>query len=407
MNDLGTRSPRLLVLLVALLTASCLQGPRAFRASHALHNEALRVRVDEELLLNLVRLRYRDSPLFLQVGSVVTQFEVSGSLGANGSLVEAGPGSLGVSAGVGWSEQPTYTFTPLQDDEFVRRLLTPLDLELVVLLQRSGWSIARVLRLTVQNFAGLDNATSASGPTPESAPDFVDFLRLTRALRGLQRRGGIALVYEERPALLSPPIESAAVLGADLVEAAQNGLRFRPAEGSSTQLVLTKIEKAPVLLVAPSMQGSAELQEFAGALGLDSGGARFELVVGVGASEGAPAGGALNVSMRSLLGMFFYLSHGIDVPAEHAATGLVTLTRDAEGRLFDWRRLTGDILSVKTSTVRPERAAVAVPYRGHWFYIEESDLESKSTLALLIELLNMSADEDLGAAPTLTLAVGG
>ena len=95
------------------------------------------------------------------------------------------------------------------------------------------------------------------------------------------------------------------------------------------------------------------------------------------------------------------------MPEAHAEEGLVTVTHDPEGRVFDWRQLTGDLLRVKTSAGRPKSAAVAVPYRGHWFYVEDSDLDSKSTIALLIELLNMSADSDLAGAPTLTLPVGG
>ena len=87
--------------------------------------------------------------------------------------------------------------------------------------------------------------------------------------------------------------------------------------------------------------------------------------------------------------------------------GGVRRTRDAGGETFDWRQLTGDLLRVKTAPSRPPAAAVAVPYRGHWFYIEDADLESKSTFALLLELFNMSADASLVAAPTLTLPIGG
>lgn len=402
-----SRYQLLLFGLLAFTTTGCLYGPRAFRSSHALHNEALRARIDEELLLNLVRLRYRDSPLFLQVGSVVTQFEVSGGVGLSGSLVESGSDSLGANANVGWSEQPTYTFTPLQDDEFVRRMLTPLDVELVVLLQRSGWSIARVLRLTVQNLAGIDNAASASGPTPDRAPAFEGFMRIAKALRALQRQDAIKLVYEEQPAELSPPVAISTVQGADLVSAAQANLRFRPVAGSPSQVVLTQVEKTPVLWVSPGMSDSAELEELESMLGLSSDSFRFEIVAGEGMAglQSAPRENAIVMSMRSLLGMFFYLSHGIDVPEVHTEEGLVTVTRDAEGQVFDWRQLTGDILRVKTSPIRPKGAAVAVPYRGHWFYVEDSDLESKSTIALLIKLLNMSADSDISGGPTLTLPV--
>lgn len=403
------RSRLLLLGLLAATAPGCLHGPRAFSASHALHNEALRTRIDEELLLNLVRLRYRDSPLFLQVGSVVTQFELAGSLGAGASLQESGPDSLGLDAGVGWSEQPTYTFTPLQDDEFVRRLLTPIDLELVMLMQRSGWSIERLMRLTVLSFGGLDNAPSASGPTPTRAPDFEDFLRLTKLLRGLQREGLLQLAYEKRSSDVSAPVESSSVLGADLLEAVESGLRFEPVEGSATRLVLRQSEKKPVLLMSPSIRDDPEALELASLLGLPPGRTRYELAVGTWSKtiDAAEADSVIGVSMRSLLGAFFYLSHGIDVPAAHVEQGLVTVTCDPAGEAFDWRRLTGDVLRVKTSPGRPAAAAIAVPYRGHWFYIEDSDLESKSTFALLLEIFNMSADASSAVAPALTLQVGG
>ncbi len=404
------RLPIILLLLSALsLTTSCLQGPRAFRASHAQHNEALRARIDEELLLNLVRLRYRDSPLFLQVGSVVSQFQMSSSLGLDGKLNESAPGSLGLSTGLGWQEKPTYTFTPLQDDEFVRRLLTPMDLEVVVLLQRSGWSIDRVLRLTVENLGGLENASSASGPTPSVAPVFSEFVRVSKALRRLQREGHIQLAFEEQRGAISSPVQASSVLGADVVQAAQSGYRFDPAEGNPSQLVLTQAKKKPLLYVSASAHDSLELQEIENALGLTHGLNQFDIVVGgstgePGAREPKPT---LGVSTRSLLGTLFYLSQGIDIPTNHIEQGLVTVTRDADNNLFDWSQLTGDLFRVRSSSSRPAEAAIAVPYRGHWFYVEDADLESKSSFSLLLELFNMSAEVPSGAAPALTLPIGG
>lgn len=397
-----------LTILTTLAAASCMNGPRAFRQSHALHNTALRARIDEELLLNLVRLRYRDSPLFLQVGSIVSQFESSRSFGVDGTLPEGAADTLGLAAGFSWSEQPTYTFTPMQDDEFVRRLLTPIDLDVVVLLQRSGWSVERVLRLTVQNLGGLDNAASASGPTPTQAPAFADFLRLTRLLRRLQEQGRIEFVYEDADSPVSPPLDRAAVLGADIVRAAAAGLRFVPAAGSASQLVLTKRVKNPALRVSPAATGSDELQELQRLLGLPPGGTRHGLVAGdPTAGPGKTSStGDIGVNTRSLLGALFYLSHGIDVPETHAAAGLVTVARGADGAPFDWGQMTGDLFRVKTARQRPPAAAIAVPYRNHWFYVEDTDLDSKSTFALLLELFNMSSKASSASMPTLTLPVG-
>lgn len=399
--------PVVLPLLAATSTVGCFVGPRAFQASHAAHNEALRTRIDEELLLNLVRLRYRDSPLFLQVGSVVTQFQLRGALGASGSLPTAGASVLDVDVGVNWSEQPTYTFQPLVDDDFVRRLLTPIDLELVVLLQRSGWSIERVLRLTVQSLGGLLNAPTASGPTPTGAPTFERFLRAVRNLRELQRAGRMQFVYESVSASPSIAIDEGSVAAADLVAAAGQGLRFEVAGERGTEAVLVGDRRHPVLLVAPPTADDDPAAELAHLFGRPVDATRYDLLEAPWTPGPIAPDGELPIVTRSLLGVFFYLSHGIDVPAEHVERGLVTVTRDAAGAVFDWRELTAEVLRVHVSASAPSGAAIAVPYRGHWFYIDDADLESKTTFALLIKLFNMSAGTSFGSGPTLTLPIGG
>src|SRR4051794_101213 len=56
-------APRLAVVAAACLaTAGCL-GPAAVRSSRLRYNESIRATNDEQLLLNLVRLRYADSPI--------------------------------------------------------------------------------------------------------------------------------------------------------------------------------------------------------------------------------------------------------------------------------------------------------------------------------------------------------
>ncbi|MGB1881610.1 MAG: hypothetical protein ACPHTD_12920, partial [Gammaproteobacteria bacterium] len=61
----------------------------------------------------------------------------------------------------------------------------------------------------------------------------------------------------------------------------------------------------------------------------------------------------------------------------------------------------------KSQETRPASAAVAVNYRGHWFYIDDSDIDSKSTFALLGQLFALQSDADKTGAPVLTLPVGG
>ncbi len=80
---------------------------------------------------------------------------------------------------------------------------------------------------------------------------------------------------------------------------------------------------------------------------------------------------------------------------------------DADGKAFDWNEVTGGLFRVHASKSRPKRAAVRVRYRDHWFYIDDADLDTKSTFALLLQLLALQAGEESSGAPVLTLPVGG
>ncbi|WP_204249728.1 hypothetical protein [Gemmata sp. SH-PL17] len=46
-------------------------------------------------------------------------------------------------------------------------------------------------------------------------------------------------------------------------------------------------------------------------------------------------------------------------------------------------------------------------YRDHWFYIDDRDLESKSTLLLMLQLRRLDFQRQrIGNVPALTLPVG-
>jgi hypothetical protein len=132
-------------LLVALLSTGCATrqfGPRAVVPAQRGYNEAISSALDQQLLLNLVRLRYRENPLFLEFSSVVAQFNRNASLGASLKLVNGGADESGASAGIGASESPVLTLVPVKGRDFVQRMLAPIQTESLVALLQSGWSIA-------------------------------------------------------------------------------------------------------------------------------------------------------------------------------------------------------------------------------------------------------------------------
>jgi hypothetical protein len=56
---------------------------------------------------------------------------------------------------------------------------------------------------------------------------------------------------------------------------------------------------------------------------------------------------------------------------------------------------------------RPKSASVAVKYRGYWFYIDDSDQDTKVTFALLLTMSRSNLAGTSQQGPVLTLPVGG
>jgi hypothetical protein len=405
-----------MVTALGLLLCGCALGPAALRASRIPYNEVIQRTTQEQLLLNLVRLRYREAPMFLEVSSVSAQFvfdqsaDIRGILNENVPYQPINPDVLQLGGRIGYQEKPTLTFAPLQGEAFVNRLMSPLSLETILLLSRSGWRIDRVLRITAQGMNGLDNASKASGPTPSQAPRHKRFVRVCQLLRDLQRENLLELGYEARTTRLSDPVPAGALSSADLIAAAREGYSFRAAE-EGDGFVLMGTRQVPVWRMSPRAAESAAAAKALELLGLDPQRDQFELRVAAvqqPLSEAAPGGrSTIDISTRSLLGSLFYLSQAVEVPESHRRRGYVTTTLDEEDQPFDWWQVMGDLLKVHCRATPPGDAAVAVRYRGWWFYIEDDDLSSKSTFVLVGQLFALQAGGAKSVAPVLTLPVGG
>jgi hypothetical protein len=360
--------------LALLVTEGCTSlGATILRGERINYNLALQYTSDEQMLLNLVRLKYRDTPIFLEVNSIATQFsfDTSGQAGAD---LQANANDLfRLGAGVAYSTHPTVAYTPLQGEDFAQRFLSPLSLDRLMLLYRSGWPLRRILLVCVQRLNQVKNAPRAGivgGPTPRRRmPEYQDFARILDLIGELERQDALDLVYE------SPPVGD------------------RPA-----RLVLQIAEEA---LELPATR---ELTTF---LRLASGRRHYPLVYTYQRveDESAQQLNDLRVDTRSLLGMLSFLSQAIEVPEGDVQAGKVIVTRDETGESFDWRHVTGDVLRIRSESTRPLSAAMAVWYRGSWFYIDDADLTSKSTFSLLSQLFVLQAGKPERMLPILTLPI--
>ena len=76
------------VLCVALQLPGCITnlGSRAITRANFSYNESVSRSWNEQFGLNLVRLRYRDTPFFLEVGNSLAQYERRVSTDADGTI---------------------------------------------------------------------------------------------------------------------------------------------------------------------------------------------------------------------------------------------------------------------------------------------------------------------------------
>ena len=132
---------------VALLPGCVQFGPKFIEASRTDYNVAMNRTENEQMLLNLVRLRYGDAPYFLEASALNTQFLFAPSAEASSAFDFDGNNSYGVKGRLAYEEKPTVTYAPLRGQEFVRQVLSRVSLDTVLLLDASGWSTERVLRV--------------------------------------------------------------------------------------------------------------------------------------------------------------------------------------------------------------------------------------------------------------------
>ena len=79
---------RCLALASLFGVAGCQMGPDVLKVGHAKYNDAIRQILSEQMLRNIVRLRYTDVPVFLQITSISSQFVFEHSGSISGTLTE-------------------------------------------------------------------------------------------------------------------------------------------------------------------------------------------------------------------------------------------------------------------------------------------------------------------------------
>lgn len=343
-------------MILVLLTGCRSIGPGTVARDRSDYSNSISESWKRQTLLNIVKLRYLDPPIFVDVGQIVAGYSLETALTAGGSLPETtgfGGNTATVGGSARFTDRPTITYLPLTGNQFVKALMMPLPPESVFFTIQSGWPADGVLLAAAASMNGLKNQeTTISGVTPPS-PEFLHMLEL---FRKIQTSGAVALRVKH--------------------------------DGQKQSTSLLTFHTAGV-----DDATRADIAEFRRLLRLDPEAGEFELVFGSVPTHNREVA----VLTRSIMHIMATMAAQTEVPPADVAEGRATpgiVAGDANPK---------NLVRIHSSKDKPEDAAVAVAYRDHWFWIDDRDLASKRAFSFMLMLFTLADTGQRESLPLITI----
>ena len=342
---------------LAVLSGCTSVGPRTIQGDRFDYGTSVQKSFEEQLLLNMVGLRYGRAPSFIEVSSIINSYSLEGSVSAGGGLNSSISGSNTASIGGAsrWAGKPTITYVPTRGRTFTQNLLTPIPPASLYGLFQSGWPADLVFGLGANAINGIENSNGGNVSRRQVDPLFYEVCQaMDRVNRS--RALGVRQVTRE--------------------------------DGTSYLIVFPSREELDTEVV----DAIGFLQE---TLGLGKGTEEFELVYGAHSR----ADNEIALLSSSILDMMIKMSAYFEIPPEHIADGRATPTAD-------YRTLPANApyINVRYSPEEPEDAVVKVRRRDTWFYIDDKDFASKRTFAVLLIFLSLAETGQNEGGPALTIS---
>ena len=425
-SQLITRHPavRSKVLLCGLLVmgilSGCTVGPTLYKSSFDDYNDAIRKTSDGQMLANLVRMRYLESPVFLQVASVSTNFSLNSNAGASAGINEGAANNYGINVGAGFSESPTITFSLPESREYYGRLMAPLSSGQITMLIEAGFDSEAIMRTALRRINRLENLTIEHSTYPQAPQSYAEFREAFALLKKLSAEGLVEFGPGLGTSVWSTPIgpissgglSEVALLATEVLVQKTAGGELLQNENKEWQM--HTFSRRLSIRFAPEAANSADAKRLRELLDLDPARNSFPMLemelanieklrAYLGQTPAALDPKAvwteIGLRGRSMMEIMQIASTTVHVPAKDIDAGIVfvdpTPTHDPDD---DW-------LNIKSSKDEPANATLRVRYRDHWFYIEDNDLESREAFTMLNAFFAVTGGTVPGANPILTLPV--
>ncbi len=353
------------MLVVLTLYGCSSMGPGTVPRDRVDYANALSDSWKDQMLLNIVRLRYADTPTFMDVSSVIAAYtiQIAGSAGAAGNIgvssnsttLPNATASVGVAGG--YNDRPTISYTPLTGAKFAKSLLKPIPPEAIFSLISAGYPADVVLLATVRALNGIYNRSSTGGTRRPSDPDFYP---LVEALRRIQASRAFSMRIEKR----------------DNDQVAIGTFASRPLD--------------------PEVQRDVDFVRKTLNLHSENG----ETALEYGAAQRDPS--ELAVLSRSMIEVMNEMSADIEVPAGDVSSGrtYATVELGPSASPYDLPRV-----RIHSGTTPPSDAFTAVRYRDTWYWISDQDFTSKRSLTFLLLFFSLAETGVVPEGPLLTIPV--
>jgi hypothetical protein len=337
-------------------------GPRTIGDARFDYSEAISRSSEEMTLLNLVRIRFTELPIFLDVDQIVAGYgqEHFGDLNMDfKEIFNAGPNLARARYTARYTERPTITYSLMSGNRFVKAFMSTVPPDVLLGMTDSGWPIDRLLWVTVHSINGKRNVRVGASQVVQPDEEFVEFASVMRELQLLDAYTVVS----------------------------------RQAEGDVKTELQILDDRLPVEM-------RSRLHVALSAVGLDQECRSFRVVQG----RVSPSPTTIAIHSRSIMGIMDLLAAHVEVPQALVDAGIVErVDLSKESYLTGLQQRISGGFRVRSSIGPPLKAAVSVRHHGLFFWIDSTDLNSKTVFAYLslLLLLTQTGEAD---RPQLTIS---